>query len=51
MTSGSTFWVFSDSLCFRAVGGLDAEKKERQRWQEKENQKIMASVDGNSVLL
>ncbi|KAK7098820.1 dynein axonemal assembly factor 1-like [Littorina saxatilis] len=28
-----------------AEGGLDAEKLERKRWQEKENKKIMASVD------
>ena len=28
------------------MGGLDAEKKERQRWQDKERKKIMESVDG-----
>lgn len=28
-----------------SVGGLDAEKKERQKWQDKENKRIMDSVD------
>ncbi|XP_076471432.1 uncharacterized protein LOC143301198 [Babylonia areolata] len=28
-----------------AVGGLDAEKKERQLWNDRENKRIMASVD------
>lgn len=43
-------------LCERRVvgrerGGLDAEAEERQRWIDKENRRIMDSVNGNDINL
>ena len=33
-------------MTFRAKGGVEAEREERQRWVDKERQKIQTSLNG-----
>lgn len=36
---------------FRAEGGVEAEKEERERWINKERQKITDSVEGKKTII
>ena len=39
------------ALSSRQRGGLEAEREERKRWNEREQQKIMDSVNGKSEII
>lgn len=38
--------IYLFCLLFRAQGGVEAEREERERWITRERQKIEASIDG-----